>query len=50
MAIYAVGIMPLIQKMTLAVRDDNLHQIWFTDDASAAGSLSGLHGWWSSLI
>ena len=50
MAIYAVGIMPLIQKMTLAVRDENLHQIWFADDASAAGSLSGLHGWWSSLI
>ena len=40
MAIYAVGIMPLIWR--LQVDCDEQHQIWFADDASATGSLNSL--------
>ena len=37
MAIYAIGILPLI------------HQLWYADDATVGGSLSALHEWWDDL-
>ena len=48
MAIYAVGIMPLIWR--LQVDCDEQHQIWFADDASATGSLNNLRSWWDKII
>ena len=48
MAIYAVGIMPLIWR--LQVDCDEQNQIWFADDASATGSLNSLRSWWDKII
>ena len=46
MAMYAISVIPLID----AIRDCDVRQAWFADDATAAGSLSGLHKWWSGLV
>ena len=46
MAIYAISVIPLID----AIRDCNVQQAWFADDATAAGSPSGLRKWWSGLV
>ena len=45
MAMYATSVLPLIN----AVRECNVRQTWFADDATAGGSLIGLHSWWSRL-
>ena len=47
MAIYAVGIMPLVWK--LQDGSENRHQVWFADDASANGSLNSLKSWWNMI-
>ena len=44
MPMYAVSLVPLIQSLSGIV-----HQVWYTDDAAACGSLSHLKKWWSSL-
>ena len=46
MAMYAISVIPLID----AIRDCDVRQAWFADDATAAGSLSGLRKWWSDLV
>ena len=38
--------LPLID----AIRDCEIRQAWFADDATAAGSLTGLCKWWSALV
>lgn len=48
MAIYAVGIMPLIWR--LQEDSDERHQVWFADDASANGSLNSLRSWWDKIL
>ena len=44
MAIYAVAIRPLIDKVK-----NEVMQIWFADDAAAAGKLTDLKEWWEKL-
>ena len=46
MAMYAISVIPLID----AIRNCDVRQAWFTDDATAAGSLSGLREWLSGLV
>ena len=43
MAMYAISVISLID----AIRDCDVQQDWFADNAIAAGSLSGLRKWWS---
>jgi len=44
--LYAVGTLPLIQSLKGSC---SCVQIWYADDASACGSLSGLHQWFELL-
>ena len=46
MPMYALATVPLIQRINVAT---NLKQVWYADDASAAGSLSSLRDWWKAL-
>ena len=46
MPMYAVGIVPLIQRLA----DCEVLQMWYADDASAGGSLQNLRSWWGCLI
>ena len=44
MAMYALAIRPLIDKLREA--EPNARQVWFADDATAAGRLATLRQWW----
>ena len=46
MAMYAIGIIPLIQSL----RDDNLQQVWYADDATAGAKIVKLREWWDRLL
>ena len=46
MAMYAIGIIPLIHKLSTPTT----RQICYADDASAAGSLHDLRLWWDNLV
>jgi hypothetical protein len=48
MAIYAIGVMPLIQKLESS--DKSHHQIWFADDAASTGSFDALREWLAKLV
>ena len=45
MAMYAIGILPLIQKLS----SERTKQVWYADDAAACGELSHLRSWWDQL-
>ena len=45
MALYAIGIIQLIHKLSTPITRQN----WYADDASAAGSLHHLRLWWDNL-
>ena len=45
MAMYSIGVTPLINDL----QGPHVRQVWFADDATAGGSLTGLHKWWSEL-
>jgi hypothetical protein len=45
MAMYAVAIIPLIHRLS----EERIKQVWFADDASAAGKLSGVKDWWNNI-
>ena len=45
MAMYAIATVPLIQQL----RNPNVHQIWYADDASATSKLPDLKSWWDQL-
>ena len=44
MAMYALAVVPLIRQLHTVVPD--VRQVWFADDATAAGSLSSILDWW----
>jgi len=46
MVMYAINVLPLIN----ALRECDVNQTWFADDATAGGSLNDLSGWWSRLV
>ncbi len=45
MAMYALGILPLIRKI-----DHHAKQVWFADDATAGGKLKQIRKWWDEII
>ena len=47
MAMYALAIKPLIDK--LRDFEPDVKQVWFADDATAAGRLKALQQWWQHL-
>jgi len=46
MPIYALGVVPLIQKLSVI----DVSQMWYADNASTGGSLQGLRSWWDRSI
>ena len=44
MAMYTIGTLPLIHRLQGPVA-----QVWYADDASAGGSVTGLRRWWDVL-
>ena len=48
MPMYALATIPLIKK--LRHRLDDVSQVWYADDASAAGKIDRLREWWSLLV
>ena len=42
MAMYSVSVTTLIASL----QDPRVKQVWFADDATAGGTLCGLHDWW----
>ena len=46
MAMYAISVLSLINVL----RECDVNQTWFADDAMAGGSLNDLRGWWSRLV
>ena len=46
MAMYAIAIIPLINRL----KEDDVKQIWYADDAAAVGKLSDVKTWWDRLI
>jgi hypothetical protein len=46
MAMYAIAITPLIRSL----EDEETKQVWFADDATAGGGLTGLRRWWDRII
>ena len=47
MAIYAVALMPLIEKVRSNVNE--IHHLWYADDAAAGGRLEVLKDWLQGL-
>ena len=45
MPMYAIATIPLIRSLP-----SNVQQAWYTDDASASGSLKHLRAWWDELL
>ena len=45
MPMYAIAILPLVRQLPPIV-----NQVWYADDATAAGSLTSLRTWWDELL
>ena len=45
MPMYALATIPLIKKLHSTI--DDVRQVWYTDDASAAGTVNSLYQWWT---
>lgn len=45
MAMYAIGILPLIHRL-----DQQVKQVWYADDATTGGKLRHLYSWWNQLL
>ena len=46
MPLYTLATIPLINHLS---NISDIKQVWYADDASAAGTLSSLHSWWNDL-
>ena len=49
MALYALGIKPLIDHLANTVDSADCAQCWFADDSSAGGKLAEIKKWWDEL-
>ena len=45
MAIYGIGILPLVNQLNSL----SATQVWYVDDATAAGKVDHVYEWWTSL-
>ena len=50
MAIYAIGITPMLDMMSAAMQNDHNKMVRFADDVTASGSLEALRRWWDTLM
>ena len=50
MAIYAIGITPMMNLMLLAMQNDHNKMAGFADDITAAGEILALRRWWTNLM
>ncbi len=50
MAMYALGIKPLINELALRIPDNICKQSWYADDSNGAGRLRALKTWWETLV
>ena len=41
---YSIATVPLIKKL-----GENIHQIWYADDATGVGKLADLRRWWDRI-
>ena len=48
MAMYALAVTPLIQA--LRRHQPDVSQVWYADDATAAGKLQSLSEWWKHIL
>ena len=46
MALYALGIKPLINHLANSVNNEDCAQCWFADDSSSGGKLTEIRKWW----
>jgi hypothetical protein len=49
MALYALGIKPLVDKLAETIATDTCKQSWYADDSSATGKLAAIKRWWEKL-
>ena len=49
MALYAIGIKPLIDNLANCVNKETCAQCWFADDSSSGGKLTEVRKWWDEL-
>ena len=49
MALYALGIRPLIDNLGEVVDHEKRKQPWYADDSSAGGQLTEMKTWWDQL-
>ena len=49
MALYALGIKPLIDHLANSTDKEDCAQCWFADDSSAGGKLTEIKRWWDEL-
>ena len=49
MAMYAIGIRPLIDLLHRNTDNWKCQQVWYADDSSSAGHLSEIRSWWDLL-
>ena len=50
MAIYSVGITPMLNTLLMAMKNEHNKIVGFADDVTAAGSLRAFRKWWDNLI
>ncbi|XP_066921132.1 uncharacterized protein [Clytia hemisphaerica] len=50
MAIYALGITPMMNIMLMAIADKHNKMVGFADDITAAGDIQSLKQWWDLLL
>ena len=50
MAMYALAIVPLINHLHNNVDHNKCKQVWYADDATAAGKLRDMRHWWDQLV
>ena len=50
MAIYAIGITPMLDMMLVAMQNDQNKMVGFADDVTASGNLEALRRWWDTLM
>ena len=49
MAMYAIGVRPLINELSNISKSDEFCQVWFADDSSGGGNLSQVRQWWDEM-
>ena len=49
MAMYAIGIRPLIDILHQQTDTSKCQQVWYADDSSGAGKLTEIRNWWNIL-